>query len=382
MSIVFGGAPIFFLSQPPNQVNGIFADASCSLCGTGQQTVADNFASICNFYNRNFEIVIWGGYYPEDIPNATDDFTIITHTDAGGAPGSVIDTRSGLQATSRELTGVVLYGTHEYKFTFDFYSNPIMLLNGPATYWIEIFNNSVESGNFFWETGNLDPFYGTAGSGWYTTTPATSWNLDPATDMSILIENDNWVPVELLNFQAAANGTDVNLNWVTATETNNRGFSIQRNSGGEFKNIGFVEGNGTTTGNHAYSYTDRNLSIGSYSYRLMQIDYDGTDHYSNVVEVDVNNPSVFSLEQNYPNPFNPSTKISYSLAVNSKVKLTVYNVLGETVATLVNATDPAGNHEVTFNGINLNSGIYFYRLEAADVDGRKFSQVKKMMLTK
>jgi len=57
-------------------------------------------------------------------------------------------------------------------------------------------------------------------------------------------------------------------------------------------------------------------------------------------------------------------------------------LLGETVATLVNKTIPAGSQEVTFDGLNLNSGIYFYRIEAVGVDGNNFSQVRKMMLTK
>ena len=373
---------VVLLDQPPNQVNGLFADESCSLCPTGQQTVADNFVYSGYFYNSIEKIVIWGGYYPEDIPNNTDDFTIILHADDGGQPGAVIDSLYGIQPTSREQTGVVLYGTHEYMFTFDWLFG-FYLPTGTATYWIELFNNSTQSGNFYWETGNLDASYGVAGSAWYTTTPGTSWNYDPTSDMSILVKTWQLIPVELVSFQATTSCTDVKLNWVTATETNNKGFEIQRSfSSSKFRNIGFVPGNGTTTENHAYSYTDKNLSVGSYSYRLMQIDYDGSFKYSNVVEADLTNLAVYSLEQNYPNPFNPSTKITYSLTVDSKVKLTLYNILGETVTVLVDKTESAGKREITFDGTNLNSGIYFYRLEAVGVDGSNFSQVRKMMLMK
>lgn len=102
-------------------------------------------------------------------------------------------------------------------------------------------------------------------------------------------------------------GTDVELRWTTATETNNKGFDIERMiSSDVFEVVGFVPGFGTTTEPKTYSYTDSKLSSGKYSYRLKQIDYDGSFSYSNVLETEVITPSTFSLEQNYPNPFNPS----------------------------------------------------------------------------
>jgi hypothetical protein len=85
----------------------------------------------------------------------------------------------------------------------------------------------------------------------------------------------------------------------------------------------------------------------------------------------------FALSQNYPNPFNPSTTIKYSLPVAGNVKLTVYNAIGSKVATVVNEYKSAGNYSVQFNGSNLASGIYLYRLEAGD-----FSAVKKFILLK
>lgn len=82
------------------------------------------------------------------------------------------------------------------------------------------------------------------------------------------------------------------------------------------------------------------------------------------VEKDPSLITSYSLDQNYPNPFNPSTSISYSVPKTEKVKLTVYNVLGHQVAQLVNDEKPAGNYTVKFDGSNLASGIYFYKLEA------------------
>ena len=85
----------------------------------------------------------------------------------------------------------------------------------------------------------------------------------------------------------------------------------------------------------------------------------------------------FILKQNYPNPFNPSTRINYTIPKTSFVNLKIYNVLGKEVATLVNEIKPAGNYEVLFNGSNLASGVYFYKMEAD-----KFSSTKKFILLK
>lgn len=93
-------------------------------------------------------------------------------------------------------------------------------------------------------------------------------------------------------------------------------------------------------------------------------------------------PTDFILDQNYPNPFNPSTTINFSLAVDSKVSLKIFDVLGQEVATLINGQMPAGSREVSFDASSLNSGVYFYRIDASGIDGQKFSSVKKMILTK
>jgi hypothetical protein len=362
-------------------VNGLFADSDCQLCPTLQQTIADNFNTSIGGANVAItELVIWGGYYPENIPNAVDNFTIIVHSDAGGQPGTVIDTRSGLQATNRVSTGIVLFGCNEYMFTFDFSASPIFVPSA-GIYWIELFNNSVESGNFFWETGNLDGTHGVVGSAWFTTTPGTSWNLDGLTDLSIKLNGDDAWPVELVSFEATANGTNVNLKWATASEINNSGFEVQRNAGSEFVTVGFVQGHGTTTETQEYSYNDNNLSSGSYTYRLKQVDYDGTFEYSDAVEVEVV-VNTFALGQNYPNPFNPSTKISFSLPADSRVTLSVFNLLGEEVATVLNSNMVAGNHSIDFDAAGLNSGVYFYRINAQGIDGTNFASVKKMILTK
>ncbi|MCW8804166.1 MAG: T9SS type A sorting domain-containing protein, partial [Ignavibacteriaceae bacterium] len=186
------------------------------------------------------------------------------------------------------------------------------------------------------------------------------------------------VPVELTSFTANAVEDEVKLNWATATETNNQGFQVEKmNTAGTFEQIGYLAGFGTTTEPKAYSFTDSKLDAGTYSYRLKQIDFDGSYEYSDVVEVEVSIPAVYALEQNYPNPFNPSTTINYSIAEDGFVKLSVYNMLGEEVATVVNTTQKAGKYEVNFNASKLSSGVYVYRIEATN-----FTASKKLMLLK
>jgi hypothetical protein len=207
------------------------------------------------------------------------------------------------------------------------------------------------------------------------------WDWWWAVDNISVLATD-FIPVELASFAASISDGNVTLNWSTATETNNQGFDIERNSGNGFEKIGFIAGFGTSTEIHSYSYTDNSLQEGSYTYRLKQVDYDGTFEYSDVVEVDVTVPKVFALEQNYPNPFNPSTTIKFSLAADSKVSLTVFDILGQEVANLISGNLAAGSHEMDFNASNVNSGVYFYRLDATGVDGTNFTSVKKMILTK
>ena len=190
---------------------------------------------------------------------------------------------------------------------------------------------------------------------------------------------DTPIPVELTSFTAVGNNNVVELNWETATEINNLMFEIERRTeASEFTTIGYVDGAGTTTEPQSYSYIDRNVENGSYFYRLKQIDYDGTYEYSSTVEVEVTvMPASFNLEQNYPNPFNPSTSIKYSIPVSGNVRLSVYNLVGEEVAVLVNGNIEAGTFEVTFDASNLPSGVYLYKLQSANT-----VQTKKMMLLK
>lgn len=208
-------------------------------------------------------------------------------------------------------------------------------------------------------------------------TNGNSYNIDYWYIDDVMITDLDWVPVELSSFNASVNESAVELSWITSTETNNSGFEIQRGTNGDFETIAFINGMGTTTEPQAYSFSDEKVSVGVHSYRLKQIDFDGTFEYSNIVEVDVPAPSSFLLEQNYPNPFNPTTTIKFALPVETAVQLSVYNTIGEKVAEVFNGNLKEGYHEVVFDAASLTSGTYFYRLEA-----NEFVEVKKMLILK
>ena len=210
-----------------------------------------------------------------------------------------------------------------------------------------------------------------------------------------LLRLESIIPVELTSFKAFVKGNNVELNWTTATETNNRGFEIQRSvipNGVRnlvWESAGFLKGNGTSTEPKNYSFVDEGLASGKFAYRLKQIDYDGSFAYSDIIEVEINNPEEFTLEQNYPNPFNPVTKIKFKIQASSLnpfskeegsfTSIKVFDVLGNEVAVLVNEFMQSGYNEVEFNANNYNlpSGIYFYRLQAG-----AFIEVRKMIYNK
>jgi hypothetical protein len=187
------------------------------------------------------------------------------------------------------------------------------------------------------------------------------------------------VPVELVSFNASVDKNVVDLRWITATELNNSGFAVERRSGNSsYEKIAFVQGKGTTTQVNGYSYSDLVNQTGTYYYRLRQLNFDGSFVHSNEIMVSIIAlPGQYALAQNYPNPFNPTSSIEYVIPQAGFVNLSVFNLLGEKVAELVNEVKESGNHTVVFNASNLSSGTYIYTLS---VNGNTVT--KKMTLLK
>jgi len=195
------------------------------------------------------------------------------------------------------------------------------------------------------------------------------------------------VPVELTSFVSNVIGNSVSLKWTTATEKNNSGFQVERAiNTKEWVSIGFVKGNGTKLSPTEYSFVDNTVSVGKYSYRLKQVDYDGSIQFhqlSNEVEVGV--PNEFSISQNYPNPFNPATKIDFTVAELATVNIELFDVSGSKVANLYSGVNEPGFYSIMLDiqKHSLSSGNYFYRFTATEVsNGKIFTSMKKMTLLK
>ncbi len=188
------------------------------------------------------------------------------------------------------------------------------------------------------------------------------------------------LPVELSSFSASVTGNSVKLSWSTSAEENNAGFEIQRMpEGGNWTTAGYVEGSGNSAQINEYTFSDRGLERGKFSYRLKQIDYNGNFEFHELGNlVEIGSPDKFKLHQNYPNPFNPTTVLSFDLPYASDVTLSVYDLSGRLVRTLINnELRQADYYKVAFDGSSISSGVYFYRLQTS-----KEVQTGKMTLVK
>lgn len=197
------------------------------------------------------------------------------------------------------------------------------------------------------------------------------------------------LPVELSSFSGAAqrvnNAYSVRLNWITASEKDNRGFILLRDNQ-DIARYDFntaLQGKGTVNTASYYSFIDATAEAGrTYTYALRSVDFSGISHtYPQTVTVNVTEtspakPVESALLQNYPNPFNPTTVIRFTMKSGGAARLKVYDMLGREVFTqTLQAT--AGDNQVRFDGSALASGAYYYQLTAAG-----FSQIRKMVIVK
>ena len=246
--------------------------------------------------------------------------------------------------------------------------------------------------------------FDTDGTLYLTTKDKKLYNLDPSTGDTTFVANIG------VNISALAIDPDTGELWASVDESsqNDRLYRINKTTG-DTTRVGRTglnkktrslvfgpEGNlyGTTGEETQFStliQIDKSngaaTEIGSVGYRGvfgMAFKYD-----PNSVGVENGNtvaPEQFELSQNYPNPFNPSTTIKFAIPENANVKLRVYNLLGEEIATLFNGDMSAGYHSVDWNasrnGRQLSSGVYFYSIDATGTSGKKFISTKKMILLK
>ena len=196
------------------------------------------------------------------------------------------------------------------------------------------------------------------------------------------------LPVQMTNILARTSREHgVVLTWRTESETGCAGFHIWRRESGAEDYIRLTQelipGQGNSSTAKEYEFTDRNVEDGTvYFYKIEDVATDGSSAFYGPVSVVAVSPvpEEFRLSQNYPNPFNSDTEIQYQIPEEGEVNITVYNLLGKEIVTLVSGKKPEGYYTVTWNGRDarggmVGSGIYFCRMSATE-----FVEVKKMML--
>jgi hypothetical protein len=192
------------------------------------------------------------------------------------------------------------------------------------------------------------------------------------------------LPVEMARFDARLDDEQVRLTWATASETGNAGFEVQREKeSAGWATVGRVEGAGTTTRPQRYRFVDENLpyDADSLTYRLRQVDTDGSANFSETVTV-ARDVQAIELKGTYPNPARRQATVRYALpapessAGQQQVTIRLYDVLGRRVRTLVDA-EQEGRQKTALNVSDLSSGVYFLRLRAdGTIKTRKLTVVR------
>lgn len=188
---------------------------------------------------------------------------------------------------------------------------------------------------------------------------------------------DNPIPVELSSLEAETGspGT-VQLRWTTASETNNAGFDILHRTptGASFQSLGFVEGAGTTSSPRSYRYPVDNLSPGTHTFRLRQVDVDGTASLTDTVAVTLTPETDGFLSRPTPSPSRGQTRISLSVQRQQTVEVALYDVMGRRVRTVYDGEATAARPvRLTVSTGDLAPGMYFLR-----ASGEAFSAVRKI----
>lgn len=183
---------------------------------------------------------------------------------------------------------------------------------------------------------------------------------------------NGFFPIELLSFSASLSDTGILLSWDTATEIDNHGFEIERamQFEGPWETRGFLLGYGTSSSSHEYAFRDASFPLfrsGKMFYRLKQIDFDGTFHYSHVVAVlPSSEPNALLFSPPYPQPASHSAAIRFTLPEDDVMTIALFEPLGSRIIQLLKETFfPAGTQSVTVQWKKIPPGVYLICLEGA-----------------
>ncbi len=336
-------------------------------------------------FSASLDIVSDGGYATIGlIGQSLDPVTsIVSITDVPDDQGRWVFV-SWLASSLDSLGWITQYGVWELNPDDEW----ISLGNVPAIqeeeyiYLAHTFGDSTDEG-IFWSTFNVTA---------HTTNPSVFYT--SAVDSGYSIDNlAPAVPTGLLASLTEQN--TVKLSWDEPVDEDFNYFKIYRSLDSEFDPTGlepYAEAIDTT-------FIDNDVETGeTYYYILSAVDFNGNEsEYTDAVETVILSiddmtgiPTEFGLHQNYPNPFNPITTLRYDLPENSFVKITIYDLLGRKLVTLVSETQDAGFKSVIWNAANdhgkpVSAGVYLYQIQVYDPDGvgsREFVQTKKMIFLK
>jgi len=368
-SVISSGCPDIgsheFTATPPGNPAASFDNSPAS-----------GVTSTYSIWGRTLATIVWGtgGSYPS---------ALNVQYYSGVNPPNVLG--GGYSNSYWSINPVGTFSGTTYDVTIHFGENETYTISSPSL------NTRLAKHNGTWEV------FSTSGTGnwqselnWVSET-VKSRGMTGFSDFA-LTDGTDPLPVEICSFDAFVNNRDVELTWSTCTEVNNKGFDIEKRTWNNLSNeysswvkAGYVEGNGTTNEPQYYRFSDKKLSSGKYQYRLKQIDFNGNFEYHNLnnpSDVVIGNPGIADLFQNYPNPSNPVSKVDFQLPFDAKVSLKVFDITGKEVAVLVNKDLVGGFYTAEFNGSNLASGVYFYRLTASSNDGNSFTKTMKLILVK
>jgi hypothetical protein len=246
---------------------------------------------------------------------------------------------------------------------------------GGEIYAIKITTNKLYAGGGFTTAGSANP---STQQGAIQAENETSSMVPTVASNNIAFWEDAALPISLVSTSANVSGQNATLSWVTAQETNNDRFVIELQTPQGWKQVGEVQGKGTTTQESRYAFTVPKLDYGKHIFRLVQHDFDGTKTYSSLIEAYVELQEKFALSEAYPNPFNPSATFTLAVAVEQNVQIALYDITGRKVQTLHDGTLAAQTtHAFSIDGSALASGRYFVR-----VMGENFATNKVVVLAK
>ena len=204
----------------------------------------------------------------------------------------------------------------------------------------------------------------------------------PIVDMGAFESDGSPLPVELSSINGSVDDQDAVLTWKTASETNNAGFQVQRKRDGAYTDLegAFVESKaqgGTTNQPLSYRYRVTNLDAGEHTFRLKQVDTDGSASFSDPIDVNVGLAGDYNFTT-YPNPVSERATVEFAVKEKEEVTIALYNTLGQRVKTIYRDTPPAEQtRQIALDTDGLSSGLYILRLQSEGVSATQRISVVK-----